>query len=62
MPVSRYMIFKCLKCGYKFKRLQGDVIFPLRCPKCNSLAKIVNSNPTFFDDVKRVFENLFKGK
>ena len=43
MPIGRYVIYKCDKCGYKTVVFQGDVILPVFCPKCNHQMKPVDN-------------------
>ena len=52
MPISRYVVFVCTKCGYKEVRRIGDVRPDLNelkpCPKCGGMMEATREKPDAF--------------
>ena len=57
MPVGRYVTYKCKKCGYKFTKFQGDVFYPVVCPKCGGEVEMVKIS-LVEDYLKKMFNNF----
>ncbi len=41
MPISKYCMYRCIKCGYKFIKIRNDVALPVNCPKCTSTTELL---------------------
>jgi len=64
MPVGKYVIYKCPKCGYKVTKFQGDVLYSGFdiCPKCGSKMKVISSsfNMPIGSIIVDIFRKIFK--
>lgn len=63
MPITTYKLYRCPKCGYEKKELQGDVIVSLpACPKCQVAMDLVGNAPSWFKIAKGYLKLQFNQK